>query len=192
LLRKYGNLSLSNLNTSEAFYEVLQAARQNHLRWPSNIGLFAKSLANLEGVGRQFDPTVNVMMEIKPLMTDMFLRLSIGSNPIQDLLRTGLEFKQLSLESPRQLGFILDRLSSESLQFKIAIQDLDALRRSQDDAANRRAFSTVVGSLVIGAAIISTTAQTPEMELLSNILFGVASFLGLWLIWKILRSGQLK
>lgn len=58
--------------------------------------------------------------------------------------------------------------------------------------ANRRAFSTVVGSLVIGAAIISTTAQTPEMELLSNILFGVASFLGLWLIWKTLRSGQLK
>jgi hypothetical protein len=28
--------------------------------------------------------------------------------------------------------------------------------------------------------------------LLSNILFGVASFLGLWLIVKILKSGQLR
>jgi predicted unusual protein kinase regulating ubiquinone biosynthesis (AarF/ABC1/UbiB family) len=192
LLRKYGNLSLSNLNTSEAFYEILQAARNNYLRWPSNIGLFAKSLANLEGVGRQFYPNVNVMTEIKPLMTDMFERLLIGPNPFQDLLRTGLELKHLSLESPRQLGFLLDRFSSESLKFNITIQDLDTLRRSQDDAANRRAFSTIVGSLVIGAAVISTNALTPEMQLLSNILFGVASFLGLWLIWQILRSGELK
>jgi ubiquinone biosynthesis protein len=72
------------------------------------------------------------------------------------------------------------------------IENLDALRRSQDDAANRRSFSTIVGSLVIGAAIISTGAQTPELKLLSDILFSVASFLGLWLIVKILKSGQFR
>jgi hypothetical protein len=47
-----------------------------------------------------------------------------------------------------------------------------------------------VGALVIGAAIISTGAQTPELKLLSEVLFGAASFLGLWLVVKILRSGQ--
>jgi ubiquinone biosynthesis protein len=192
LLRKYGDLSLSNLNTSQAFFEILQAARKNYLRWPPNIGLFAKSLANLEGAGRQFYPAVNVVTEIKPLMTDMFERQLIGDNPLQSVLRTALELKNLSLESPRQLSFLLNRLSSETLRLNITIQDLDLLRLSLDDAANRRSFSTLVGSLVIGAAIISTAAQTPQMQLLSNILFGVASFLGLWLIWKILRSGKLK
>lgn len=192
LLRKYGNLSLNNINASEAFYEILQAARKNYLRWPSNIGLFAKSLANLEGVGRQFYPDVNVIMEVKPLMTDMFQRQLWGENPLQSLLRTALEFKNLSLESPRQFSFILNRLSSETLKLNLNIQELELLRLSLDDAANRRSFSTLVGSLVIGAAIISTAARTPEMQLLSNILFGVASFLGLWLIWKILRSGRLK
>jgi ubiquinone biosynthesis protein len=83
-------------------------------------------------------------------------------------------------------------LTSETLRLNLKIQDLDLLRLSLDDAANRRSFSTLVGSLVIGAAIISTAATTPEMQLLSNILFGVASLLGLWLIWKILRSGRLK
>jgi ubiquinone biosynthesis protein len=192
LLRKYGNLSLDNINASQAFYEILQAARKNHLRWPSNIGLFAKSLANLEGAGRQFYPAVNVIAEVKPLMTDMFQRQLLGENPVQSVLRTALEFKNLSLESPRQLSFLLGRLSSETLRLNLTIQDLDLLRLSLDDAANRRSFSTLVGSLVIGAAIISTAAQTPEMQLLSNVLFGVASLLGLWLIWKILRSGKLK
>jgi ubiquinone biosynthesis protein len=190
LLRKYSNLSLAHLNASEAFYEILQAARNNHLRIPGNIGLFAKSLANLEGVARQFYPAVNVVTEIQPLMTEMFQRQLIGDNPLQAILRTALEFKNLSLESPRQFGFLLNRLSSETLKLNLTIQDLDALRRSQDDAANRRSFSTIVGSLVIGAAIISTGAQTPELKLLSDILFGVASFLGLWLIVKILRSGK--
>ena len=192
LLRKYGNLSLNNINASQAFYEILQAARNNYLRWPSNIGLFAKSLANLEGAGRQFYPAVNVITEVRPLMTDMFQRQLLGDNPLQSVLRTALELKNLSLESPRQFSFLLNRLSSETLRLNLTIQDLDLLRLSLDDAANRRSFSTLVGSLAISAAIVSTAARTPELQLLSNILFGVASLLGLWLIWKILRSGRLK
>ena len=44
----------------------------------------------------------------------------------------------------------------------------------------------------MGAAIISTKAQTTELSLVSNGLFATASFLGLWLIISILRSGRLR
>ena len=179
------------MNASEAFAEILQAARRNNLRWPSNIGLFAKSLANLEGVGRQFNPEVNLFEEVRPLMNDMFQRQLLGNDPMQSLLRTGLELKNLSLQSPRQLGFLLDRFSSETLKLNITIQNLDGIQNSVDDAANRRSFSTVVGSLIVGAAIVSANARTPELQLLSNVLFGAASILGLWLIVKIIRSGNL-
>jgi ubiquinone biosynthesis protein len=192
LLHKYNQLSLQNMNASEAFYEILQAARRNNLRWPSNIGLFAKSLANLEGVGRQFNPEVNLFEEVRPLMNDMFQRQLIGDDPLQSLLRTGLELKNLSLQSPRQLAFLLDRFSSETLKLNITIQNLDGIQNSITDAANRRSFSTVVGALIIGAAIISANARTSELQLLSNVLFGVASILGLWLIVKIIRSGNLR
>ncbi len=192
LLRKYVDLSLTQVNTSQAFYELLQAARRNHLRWPSNIGLFAKSLTNLEGTGRQFYPAVNVVEEVRPLMNDMFWRQLVGDDLLQSVLRTGLELKTLSLQAPRQFSFLLDRLSSETLKFSLNIEEVDSLRRSLDSAANRRSFSTVVGALVIGAAILSTNAQAPQFQLLSNILFGSASLLGLWLVVIILRSGQLK
>jgi ubiquinone biosynthesis protein len=190
LLHKYSDLSLQNMNASQAFYEILQAARRNNLRWPSNIGLFAKSLANLEGVGRQFNPNVNIFEEVRPLMTDMFQRQLVGDDLVQSLLRTGLELKHLSLQSPRQLAFLLNRFSSETLKLNITIQNLDGIKRSMDDGANRRSYSTVVGSLIIGAAIVSSNAQTPELQLLSNILFGAASILGLWLLIKIIRSGN--
>jgi ubiquinone biosynthesis protein len=192
LLRRYLNVSLSNLNVGEAFGAILEAARLNNLKLPSNIGLLTKSLANLEGAGREFDPTVNIVEEITPLMSDLFQRQLIGKDPARSLLRTALEFKELSLESPRQIGFLLNRLSSETLRINLNIQDFNAMRRTIDDAANRRSFSTVVGSLIIGAAILSTGQQTPQVHLVGNIFFGAASLLGLWLIFTILRSGRLK
>ena len=188
LLRRYYNLSLSKLNLGEMFGQILEAARLNNLRVPSNIGLLTKSIANLEGAGREFDPSLNAIEEVRPLMVDLFRLQLVGDDPARLILRTALEFKQLSLESPRQVGFLLNRLSSETLRFNLVLQDLHTIRRTLDDAANRRSFSTVVGALIIGAAIVSTGQQTPQMQLVANIFFASASLLGLWLIFTILRS----
>jgi len=190
LLGRYYGLDLNRFNTAEAFGAVIETGIRNHLRWPANIGLFTKSLANLEGAARQFDPSINLMSEIKPLMVNLFQQQLIGTDPMQLFLRTGLEFRNLSLSAPRQLGFLLDRLSDETLRWNVQIQGMPALQRSIERAANRRAFSTVVAALIIGAAIISTSQQTPQLRSLSTLLFAAASFLGLWLIGSILRSGR--
>jgi predicted unusual protein kinase regulating ubiquinone biosynthesis (AarF/ABC1/UbiB family) len=192
MLRKYYNISLSQLNFSEVFYEILGVARNNKIRLPGNMGLYAKSLANLEGVARKFNPEINLFEEIKPLITDLFRIQLIGDTPYQTLFRTVLDLKAIGLRSPRQIDVILDRLSSETLQWNLRLKELDGLRRSLDDSANRLSFSIVVGSLIMGAAIISTGATTGQLLLISNVLFAVASILGLWLIVSILRSGRLK
>lgn len=188
LLGRYYGLSLEQINTAKVFGEVIDAGTRNHLRWPANVGLFAKSLANLEGAARQFNPKVNLLDEIRPLMTDLFRQQLVGEDPLQALLRTGLELRNLSLSSPRQISFLLDRLSSEQLTWNLNLQGIDDLRRSIDNAANRRAFSTIVAALIIGAAIVSTSQQSSEGQILSNILFAAASFLGLWLVFSILRT----
>ncbi len=190
LLSRYYGLSLDRVNTAEAFAAVIETGTKNHLRWPANIGLFTKSLANLEGAARLFNPEVNLMAEIQPLMLDLLRQQISGDDPVQLLLRTGLEFRNLSLSAPRQFGFLLDRLSDETLQWNLRIQGLDSVQRSMERAANRRAFSTVVGALIIGAAIITTNQKTVQLQSLSTLLFAAASFLGLWLIVSILRSGR--
>lgn len=192
MLRKYFNLSLSQINFSRVFYEVLQTARNNKIRMPSNLGLYAKTLANLEGTGRLFYPELNIIDEIKPLMTDLFRRQLFGEDPLQALLRTALDIKSLSLQSPRLTELLLDRVTSETLKWNLTIREMEPLRRSLDDSANRLSFSIVVGSLIVGAAIISSKAQTVELSFLSNSLFATASFLALWLVISILRSGRLR
>lgn len=192
LLGRYYGLTLGQFNTAEAFSAVIETGVRNHLRWPANIGLFTKSLANLEGAARQFYPNVDLMTEIQPLMADLFRQQLVGNDPAQLFLRTGLEFRNFSLSAPRQLGFLLDRLSNGTLRWNLTIQGMDSLQRSLERSANRRAFSTVVGALIIGAAIISTGQKTSQLQGLSALLFAAASFLGLWLIASILRSGRWK
>ena len=125
-------------------------------------------------------------------MADLFRHQMAGEDLVQTLLRTGLEFRNLSLESPRQFAFLLDRLSTETLKWNVSLSGLEGVRRSIDDAANRRAYSTVVAALIIGAAIVSTNQQSSQGIILSNILFAAATFLGLWLVVSILRSGRLR
>ncbi|ALF55555.1 ABC transporter [Nostoc piscinale CENA21] len=192
MLRKYHNVSLTNMNFSQVIYEILQVARNNKIRLPSNMGLYAKTLANLEGVARAFNPEINLFDEVKPLITDLFRRQLVGENPVRSLLRTALDLKSLSLQSPRQVELLLDRVTSETLRWNLSLHGLDGVRRTMDDAANRLSFSILVGSLIMGAAIISTKAQTTQLSFLSSVLFAAASLLGLWLIISILRSGRLR
>lgn len=192
MLRKYFHLSLSQINFSKVFYEVLQTARNNKIRMPSSLGLYAKTLANLEGTGRLFYPELNIIDEIKPLMTDLFRRQLFGEDPLQAVLRTALDIKSLSLQSPRLTELLLDRVTSETLKWNLTIKEIEPLRRSVDSSANRLSFSIVVGSLIVGAAIISSQAQTVQLSFLSNSLFAAASLLALWLIISILRSGRMR
>jgi ubiquinone biosynthesis protein len=192
MLRKYYNRSISQINFSEVIYEVLQVSRNNKIMLPSNMGLYAKTLANLEGVARGFYPQVNLLDQIRPLMADVFRRQLLGERPAETLLRIGLDFKSLSLRSPRLVELLLDRVTSETLKWNLNIPRLDVLAVSLEDSANRLSFSILVGSLIMGAAIISTGSATTQVSVVSNVLFAVASLLGMWLILSILRSGKLR
>jgi ubiquinone biosynthesis protein len=191
LLRRYYSMNISQVNFSKLVYEVLQIVRNNKIRVPGNLGLCAKAIANLEGIARSLDPKFNIPNKLRPMMAEVFQRQIVGEAPLVALLRTALDLKNLSLQSPRQVELLLDRVTSETLQWNLNVQ-AEPIRRAIDSSANRLSFSVVVGSLIIGAAIISANTQSSQVYWVSDVLFAAASFLGLWLIVSILRSGQLK
>ncbi|MCU0552729.1 MAG: AarF/ABC1/UbiB kinase family protein [Leptolyngbya sp. Prado105] len=192
LLRRYYSLNISQVNFSKLVYEVLQIVRDNKVRVPGNLGLCAKAIANLEGIARSLDPNFNIPNKIRPMMTEVFQRQIVGEAPLIALLRTALDVKNLSLQSPRQVELLLDRVTSETLQWNFSIREAEPMRRTVDSSANRVSFSIVVGSLIMGAAIISANTQSSQVYWVSDVLFAAASFLGLWLIISILRSGPLR
>lgn len=193
LLRRYYNLSLDEINFSQLIYEVLQAARNHHIQLPSNMGLYAKTVANLEGVARKLDPEFNLIEQVKPLMADLFRRRLVGEAPLQDLLQAALDVKNLSLASPRQIELLLNRVTSETLQWNVALGGISPLRQGLDIAASRLSSSIVVAALVIGAAMIFSEGSSNQLFFwVSGTLFSAASLFGLWIVFDIFRSRRLK
>lgn len=193
LLRRYYNLNISEINFSQLTYQVLQIARKHAIRVPSNMGLYAKTLANLEGVARKLDPDFHLIEQVKPLMADLFRQRLIGHAPLQDLLRAALDIKSLSLEAPRQLEMLLDRVTSETLQWNVALRGLEPFRRSLHRVGNQITFGIVTAAILIGAAMIFSQApDNPIFFWVSGTLFVVASVIGLWLIISMIRSGRVK
>ncbi|HEY9667995.1 MAG TPA: AarF/ABC1/UbiB kinase family protein [Coleofasciculaceae cyanobacterium] len=191
LLRRYYNLNLSEINFSQLIYQMLQIARKHQIRIPSNMGLYAKTLANLEGVTRQLNPDFNLIEQIKPLMADLFRQRLIGHAPLQDLLRAALDIKTLSLDAPRQLEMLLDRVTSETLQWNVAVRGLEPFRYSIHRVGHQLTFGIVTAAILIGAAMIFSQAPSnPIFYWVSGILFVVASLIGLWLIISMIRSGR--
>jgi predicted unusual protein kinase regulating ubiquinone biosynthesis (AarF/ABC1/UbiB family) len=193
LLRRYYNLNISQINFSQLIYQILQIARKHEIRLPSNMGLYAKTLANLEGVTRQLDPDFNLIEHVKPLMADLFRQRLVGNAPLQDILRAALDIKSLSLEAPRQLEMLLDRVTSETLQWNVAVRGIEPFRYSLHRIGNQLTFGIVTAAILIGAAMIFAQAPTnPIFFWVSGILFLVASLIGLWLIISMIRSGRVK
>ena len=193
LVRRYYNLNISEINFSQLTYQALQIAQKHRMRLPSNMGLYAKTLANLEGVARQLDPDFNLVERIKPLMADLFRQRLVGHAPLQDLLRAALDIKTLSLEAPRQLEMLLDRVTSETLQWNVAVRGLEPLRRSLHSVGNQLTFGIVTAAILIGAAMIFSQAPSnPIFFWVSGLLFVLASVIGLWLIFSMIRSGRVK
>jgi predicted unusual protein kinase regulating ubiquinone biosynthesis (AarF/ABC1/UbiB family) len=191
IIRKYFSLSLEEFNFAEFFYDVLQVARSNQIRVPGSLGLFAKAIANLEGLAHQLAPDFNFPNEIKPLMTSLFERELKLQQPLNTSLQLILDVRRLLFHSPRQVSSLLKRFSSEAFEFNIQIRDLITLSESLDRLSKRLSFSILVSSLTLGAAILAQNEGTPLISTISKMMFLGASVLGFWLLISILRRGDL-
>lgn len=190
LLRKHYTKNLSDMNFSGVVSDLLHAARDNRIRVPGSLGLYAKALANLEGVARKFYPEVNLVDEIRPLMTDLFKRQLLGEDPQLLMLRTLLDVRNLTLNWPRRFEVLLEQMSSQTFHWNVSLRGTEKVRRSLVNASNRLSFAIVVGALIVGAAILSSSGQGIVLSEASSVMFVVASLLGFMLIVSIVRSGR--
>ncbi|MEN9214013.1 MAG: AarF/ABC1/UbiB kinase family protein [Gloeomargarita sp. DG_1_5_bins_55] len=192
LLRRYYPRSLGQVNFGQLLGEILETARQNRVRLPGSMGILARTLAYLEGIGRELDPQFDLVGEMRPLMGQLLQRQFLGTDGMAALWQTALDLRSLSLDSPRQVDLLLQRLNSENLRWQVNITDIELLQRAVDTAANRLSYSVVVGAFIIGAAIIFDRGQANiQLFLGAGSLLVGAMTLGFWLLFRILRPNRL-
>lgn len=179
---------LQELNFALFLAELLQLANRTGLCVPGTLGLFVKSVTNLEGVGCSLNPSFSFSGEMQPLVAKLLAQSVML--PQQRLMQFGLDLRNLSIDSPRQLSQLLRRFSSDELSFALQIEGLESLRKTLDRLSQRVSLAILVAALLLSATLMASLAQQQLLRNVSEGLFIGATLFGLWLIVSLLRSSR--
>jgi ubiquinone biosynthesis protein len=141
---------LKDISFGQLLLRLFQTARRFDMRVQPQLVLLQKTLLNIEGLGRQLYPELDLWQTAKPFLEQWFQERMGPKAKISKLLKQFPEFAQQFPEVPSLIYKALDNAAHSQLQAEVHNREL-ALLREQMDANHRQ----TVWVMLIGAALIS-------------------------------------
>ncbi len=186
----YYGVDLGKLNIGRLLNDFVAILSNHGLRCPGDLMLLIRAIITLEGIGRQLDPQFNLAEVLAPAIKKLVKR---RYDPKRIAERTISDIKQLlktAHDLPLHLGRTLQKASQGELKVQFEHKGLDRLINEFDRSSNRVVVGLVVSSLLVSTALVIRVSSTESLWIAVP-LFLTSGFLGLWLVWGILRSGRL-
>jgi len=194
IVHYYLQTSLRNIQVSMLFMDLFDAARKNNLKLPKEFTTLLKSLLILEGVLSKLAPDLSIMEISRDyLKEDQAVKFKPEFN-LDTLALNGYALIKDSLRIPTSLSTILDNFISGRGKIKVDISNLNDRWKDFNKMVNRVVFALVVSAIIIASALIIRSGGGPSINGISIVGmfgFGLAGFLGLWLLISILKSGNI-
>ncbi|MCC6545378.1 MAG: AarF/ABC1/UbiB kinase family protein [Nitrospirae bacterium] len=190
----YYNLPLTEFSFAEVMENSIRIGRRHHIRVISSLLLLGKAFMTVEYMVRTLDPEFNLVESMRPYASTLINRRLGPRRIARDLIKSLMDLQSLSREIPRALQVLIQDTKERKAGYKLRHEGLEDMEGHIDRAGNRLAFALVVASIVIGSSIIMQTHMEPMLfgyPAIGVIGYLVTGFLGLWLVWAILRSGRL-
>ena len=157
-LRYYG-LDLEKIRARSFFEELMTVAFAHRLKMPSNLVLVFKTIAMLEGISLQLDPTMNLFEELEPYVREAVFELESPLARLRDAVERMQEAIEALMLLPRQLQTVLRQLESGEAQLNMTLKGWEEPTRRVSAAANRLALAILAAAFVIGPALIIPYVQ---------------------------------
>lgn len=189
----YGK-TLRQINISDYIDHVIRLAIKHRLKIQPDLLLINKALLTVEGIGRQLDPNFNFMEVAEPYALKLIARQQSPGKVLKKFRRDLIGITDLLEMLPRQMGALIRKALKNEAQIRMEHIGFDRFIRDMDRSSNRISFSLIISAVIIGSSIIIHSGQGKLLfgfPALGMIGFVIAGVLGLWLVFAILRSGQM-
>jgi ubiquinone biosynthesis protein len=175
----------SEISFGQLLLRLFQTARRFNMEVQPQLALLQKTLLNIEGLGRELYPDLDLWQTAKPFL-ERWMSEQLGTRAFAARLRNNIpQWGEKLPELPGMVHDVLDRARHGRLQVKSDPEQWARLRR-EIRRANRRTVFTMIGSaLIVSAALIKgLDGYAPVMAggapLLSWMLGGLGAIL--WLV----------
>jgi predicted unusual protein kinase regulating ubiquinone biosynthesis (AarF/ABC1/UbiB family) len=193
LVTRYKDASLQETQAGAVMLQVSRVAGLHGLRLPTELTLLAKTLLNLDEVGRRLAPDFDVPRSIRDNATSLMQERMRKSLSLSGSFAGLLELKQFVEALPGRLNRLLDAASTNNLKLKMEVIDEGALIEGFQKIANRITLGLLLASLIVGAALlmqVRTTFTILGYPGLAMIFFLLAAAGGTWLAISILTGDR--
>ena len=194
LLSRYYGLPLGEIPIGPLISEAMAVVRGHRLQLPPNLVLLLKMAAMNEGMGAQLDPDFNLTTVLAPYVQRLMIRQYSPAALARQLGRAGQDTAQLWVELPQQLRRIAGEIERGSVEVGVHPEGFEPMLKRLERLTNRLVLGVIVAAFIGGTAVLMAAYHPPGWERLMApfFLFGlaVATSLGGYLAWTILRSGR--
>ncbi|WJW75569.1 ubiquinone biosynthesis regulatory protein kinase UbiB [Thiohalobacter sp. IOR34] len=145
---------LKDISFGQLLLRLFQTARRFDMEVQPQLVLLQKTLLNIEGLGRQLYPDLDLWSTAKPFL-ERWMSEQVGARAFARNLKQSLPTWAETLpELPELLHSTLQKAANGRLELQWSSKELDRLREEMR-RANRRTVSAITGSaLVVSAAVI--------------------------------------
>jgi ubiquinone biosynthesis protein len=194
LLEAYSGAAMRDLSIGALLHDALAVMHRHRLQFPVDLMLLARAFVTIEGVGRQLDPTFQMVEYARPvvagIMRDRFSPSAVASGAEA----LGRELGEAMQSVPRDLVEIISKAKDDRLQIQFVHRNLEHFVQEMDRSSNRLSFAIVIAALIVGSSLVVQRGGGPHLlgvPALGLIGFVAAGLFGFWLAIGILRSGRL-
>ena len=173
---------LKEISFGQLLLRLFQTARRFNMEVQPQLVLLQKTLLNIEGLGRQLYPDLDLWVTAKPFLED-WMEEQVGVRAMMRSLKEDLPYLLEKLpEMPNLLHDALQR-SAEGEQMAQQIKQLQQLREDMQRSNTRSVVSTTGASLTLGAVLVyALDGYAPAMFLGIPVLSWGLGALGLFML----------
>ncbi len=192
-VNKYYSMYAKFIDPTTFLRDMIDVLTKGGGRIPTDIMLLSKTLIMRDEISRNLYPEHNFGELVDPYVKKMIKERSTISYIMEETDKNVRDIVHLIKVFPRKARHILTKVEKGALRLEVEHRGFETLIEELDIVSNRLSFSMIIAALIVGSSLITQTGMSPRflgVPLLGVFGFVLAGFLGLGLLFSILRSGK--
>jgi len=157
------NKPLSEISFAQVLVRLFRVAQRFNVEIQPQMILLHKTLFNIEGLGRQLYPQLDLWKTAYPVLKQ-WMDEQIGGRAMLNDVRDNLpQLRDALRELPAILNHVGEQVAEGRIQFNLQSPELKEFRKQLDEQRRQRYWLTAAATSVVTGSLIMTLGSVPEI-----------------------------
>jgi len=195
IIEDHLHANLKDSSITEVGTKLQQIIYENKMQIPSSVFLILRTLAILEGIGKQVHPGLNIYKLVSPFGSKMIQDQFSTENINEEILYRVMQFDELSRRLPSELTETLRKFRKGEFEVNLQHHNYESFLEKINSVTNRVIIALIMMTFIIASSIVMTNNNFANDVLTDEgypyiSVFGyfLAFLLSIGLFWNMWRS----